>query len=441
MLSISYFKNLNQHNNSIEEASWKFEEFCKYNMHQPIKYFYENSDSNSNNQNAFTMMIDFIKNSGKTYLILVPSAKHLGKNLEQFSRKLFELIQTGSEVACMDDNNPNIFQNALNNIGLEGISKNRSSKIKESMMLKALEGRPLGRTLYGYQIGANQRLEIIESEAKVVELIFRLYTQSDMGFRLITNHLNERGIKFRKKNPWSTVNVRDILKNITYMGTYTRLGIRKAKMHRAIVTPEIFRKSQEITKSRKPIGRIFDSKPFLLSRLIQCGYCKGKMMGVTKKQSWKNKTSKRINQVYKYYQCQSRNNQGTCNYHTVKANILEQKIVSEIISSIKSNKILTNKSSIDELKIASEASIKKAKIKLNKFIVEAATKSSNIKLIGEYIKEIDNAKKTLVEVSSPKYIKQVIENWESEPISTKNLIIKVHTNSILVFDHAEFQIS
>ena len=85
--------------------------------------------------------------------------------------------------------------------------------------------------------------------------------------------------------------------------------------------------------------------------------------------------------------------------------------------------------------------IKKAKIKLNKFIVEAATKSSNIKLIGEYIKEIDNAKKTLVEVSSPKYIKQVIENWESEPISTKNLIIKVHTNSILVFDHAEFQIS
>jgi len=434
MLSISYFQNLNQHNNSIEEASSKFEEFCKYKMHQPIKCFYENNDSNPNNQDAFTTMIDYIKNSRKTYMILVPSAKHLGKNLEQFSRKLFELIQTGSEVGCMDENNPNIFQNALNNIGLEGISKSRSSKIKESMMLKALEGKPLGRTLYGYQIGSNQRLEIIGSESKVVELIFRLYTQSDMGFRLITNHLNERGIKFRKENPWSTVNVRDILKNVTYMGTYTRLGVRKAKMHEAIVSPETFRKSQEITKSRKPIGRIFESEPFLLSGLIQCGYCEGKMMGVTKKQSWKNKTSKRKHQVYKYYQCQSRNNQGTCNYHTVKANLLEKKVFNKINSCIKSKEILLNQTSIDKLTIASKDSIQKAKNKLNKFIVESATKSSNIRMIGEYIKEIDTAKKTLDEISSSKYIKQVVENWDSQQISTKNLILKALTNSILVFD-------
>ena len=83
-------------------------------------------------------MIHYIKNSGKTFLILVPSAKHLGKTLEEFSRKLFELVQTGSEVACMDENDPNILQNALNNIGFEGISKSRSSKIKESMMIKEI---------------------------------------------------------------------------------------------------------------------------------------------------------------------------------------------------------------------------------------------------------------------------------------------------------------
>ena len=68
------------------------------------------------------------------------------------------------------------------------------------MMIKALEGKPLGRTLYGYQIGPDSRLEIIKSEATVVELIFRLYTQSEMGFRKIANHLNnERKIKFRKE--------------------------------------------------------------------------------------------------------------------------------------------------------------------------------------------------------------------------------------------------
>ena len=443
MLSISYFQNLNQHNNSIEEASSKFEEFCKYNMHQPIKSFYESNDSDLNNQNEYTNMIHYIKNSGKTFLILVPSAKHLGKTLEEFSRKLFELVQTGSEVACMDENDPNILQNALNNIGFEGISKSRSSKIKESMMIKALEGKPLGRTLYGYQIGPDSRLEIIKSEATVVELIFRLYTQSEMGFRKIANHLNnERKIKFRKEKPWSALNVRDILKTVTYIGTYTRLGIRKAKMHEAIVTPEIFRKSQEITKSRKPIGRIFESKPFLLSGLIECGYCKGKMMGVTKKQSWKNKASKINQQVYRYYQCQSRNNEGTCDYHTVKEDLLEKKVFEKMKSHIKSKEILINKSSMNDLKIARDVSIKKAKIKLNKFITESATKATNITLIGEYIKEIDVAKKTLDEVSSPKYIKQATENWENwekQPIPTKNLIIKILAKSISVEDNLEIK--
>ena len=444
MLAISYYKNLNAYNNSLEEAYFKFEEFCKFNMHQAIKSFCEINQPSLDDGNSHLQMINYINNSGKKFIVLVPSAKHLGNNLEEFSRKLFEINNTGSEVACMDENYPNIFQNALQYIGLEGISKSRSTKIKESMMLKALEGKPLGRTLYGYQIGPNNKLEIIKSEAKVVELIYRLYTQSDMGFRRIANDLNQRGIRFRKEKSWTTINIRDILKNVTYIGTYTRLGVRKAKMHPAIVTPEIFRKAQEITKSRKPIGRIFESKPFLLSGLIECGYCKGKMMGVTKKQSWKNKTSIRNQQVYRYYQCQSRNNEGSCNYHTVKSDLLEKKVFQELKFHVNSKKIIINKNSLNQLIVARESSVKKAKAKLNKFIIESATKSTNIDLIGEYIKEIDQAKNILNNISSAKYIKKTIENWENwekQTISTKNLIIKILTNSISVKDDLDIKLT
>ena len=165
-------------------------------------------------------------------------------------------------------------------------------------------------------------------------------------------------------------------------------------------------------------------------------------MGVTKKQSWKNKASKINQQVYRYYQCQSRNNEGTCDYHTVKEDLLEKKVFEKMKSHIKSKEILINKSSMNDLKIARDVSIKKAKIKLNKFITESATKATNITLIGEYIKEIDVAKKTLDEVSSPKYIKQATENWENwekQPIPTKNLIIKILAKSISVEDNLEIK--
>ena len=111
-------------------------------------------------------------------------------------------------------------------------------------------------------------------------------------------------------------------------------------------------------------------------------------------------------------------------------------------SHIKSKEILINKSSMNDLKIARDVSIKKAKIKLNKFITESATKATNITLIGEYIKEIDVAKKTLDEVSSPKYIKQATENWENwekQPIPTKSLIIKILAKSISVEDNLEIK--
>ena len=97
---------------------------------------------------------------------------------------------------------------------------------------------------------------------------------------------------------------------------------------------------------------------------------------------------------------------------------------------------------MDDWKIARDASIKKAKIKLNKFISESATKATNINLIGEYIKEIDVAKKTLDEVSSPKYIKQATENWENwdkQSMPTKNLIIKVLAKSISIEDNLEIK--
>ena len=67
-----------------------------------------------------------------------------------------------------------------------------------------------------------------------------------------------------------------------------------------------------------------------MSGLAYCGYCGNGMMGVTRKSSWKRKDGSRTSGTYRYYQCQSRNNQGRCGYHTWREARLDEAVVSEM---------------------------------------------------------------------------------------------------------------
>ena len=109
------------------------------------------------------------------------------------------------------------------------------------MKQRALLGKGLGKPPYGYRNGINGNLEIVDEEAPVVELIFRLYTIRGIGLRLIAQELNGRGLKTRRGGQWNMVTLRDILKNTAYMGTYTRFGLRLPKSHPQIIESSVFR--------------------------------------------------------------------------------------------------------------------------------------------------------------------------------------------------------
>jgi hypothetical protein len=61
-------------------------------------------------------------------------------------------------------------------------------------------------------------LRINEAEAPIVQMIFDLYVNEDMGTTNISNRLNSMGIKPRKSPCWTTNNVKDILQNPHYIG-------------------------------------------------------------------------------------------------------------------------------------------------------------------------------------------------------------------------------
>ena len=139
-------------------------------------------------------------------------------------------------------------------------------------------------------------LAINEEQAAVVQMIFDLYVNKNMGVHVICNHLDSLKIKPPKKEHWSPASVRDMLQNVHYIGKVKRnwrktvtvvedseiIKIRpKAKMgeyliydgkHEAIITEELFNAAQEKTGKNprvKPTTKI--RNPLASLVYCQCG--------------------------------------------------------------------------------------------------------------------------------------------------------------------------
>jgi tetrahydromethanopterin S-methyltransferase subunit G len=123
------------------------------------------------------------------------------------------------------------------------------------------------------------------------------------------------------------VSIRDILRNRAYLGTYQRLGVRVPGTHTALVSPDDFRKVQERLSDRRTNYSPRHVSGFLLSGLASCGSCGNRMIGVSRRQSWTRRSDGSEQKAsYRYYQCESRTNQGICSYNTQRADELEEEI-------------------------------------------------------------------------------------------------------------------
>ncbi len=200
-------------------------------------------------------------------------------------------------------------------------------KVRNALRRKAVRGEVLGRPPYGYKVGPRNRLDVVDDEAVVVRYIYRLYLHENLGIRLIARRLNEEGLRTRRNRPWSMVSIRDILRNRAYLGTYQRLGVRVPGTHTALVSPDDFRRVQDRLSERRTNYSPRNVTGFLLSGLVYCDTCGNRMIGVSRRQSWTRRRdgSEQV-ASYRYYQCESRTNQGICNYNTQRADELEEKV-------------------------------------------------------------------------------------------------------------------
>ena len=342
-------------------------------------------------------------------------------------------------------------------------SANIGERIKKAMRNRAIRGEGLGKPPYGYRIGKNRKLEVHEKEAETVKLIYTLYTQSNLGIRLIVRRLNETGIPTRKGGAWSLVTVRDILRNRAYLGTYSRFGLRVPGSHPPIVTPDMFRWAQATLDERKPKRGKSQSKPFLLSGMIYCGFCgqdDKRMVGVTRRQSWtRRKDGVKTEKQYYYYQCQARTNQSMCQYHTTRAQDLENDVLDKLrgqrnrIAGLKGRRPAASAQALRKERIQIEAKLKSTERRIKQAAQAVGRDRASLEnferraaeLIDERLEAADKLRQldgggrgdadgTTAGERAAKAVDALAEVWDEAAVNEKRLLLAQVVDRVTISD-------
>lgn len=219
-------------------------------------------------------------------------------------------------------------------------------RVRDNMISLAKNtDRIISRPCYGYNVIDGQLLINIEESLIIKEMV--KMTLKGLGARQIAKHLNEKGITTKDGNQWHDKVLREFLKRETLIGEFvynrtykkgTRILTRPEDEwvhikghHDPIIDEQDFYEMQRILESRKTAGAHVKNDTYLLSGLIWCAHCGSKMNG---------KHYKGKNEYFKYV-CDGYQKKGTCHYHFVHRDDLEDKIKKRIstILTISTNKL------------------------------------------------------------------------------------------------------
>lgn len=227
--------------------------------------------------------------------------------------------------------------------GNENESRKTSQRVKAAQCEMVKRGKYVGgKAPYGYELvysgeisnhgRALKKLVIKESEAKIVQEIFRLSIEENLGSYSIAKRLNVQGILSATGNEWKSCTISDRLKNPIYMGyiTYNRrthketyqtnpqeewIYSEKPVEELQIITPKKWHKAQELREKRndsfnatKETYAVTTSGSLPLMGLVYCGSCGTRLTNGSRYDSWNLKSGEQVKKMCRRYKCTQRAN-------------------------------------------------------------------------------------------------------------------------------------
>ena len=253
-----------------------------------------------------------IKNR-KEFLRMMADAEHglfdmvVVKDISRFARNTVDLLQNVRKLKALGIETQFLTANMTSMGNSEFVltifgalaqeeSANTSKRVKFGKKMNAEKGR-VPNIVYGYDktIGDYFNLAINKEESKVVQQIYKWYTEEGYGAAKIANMLNEKGYKTKRNCKWSQNATCRILTNEIYTGKIINgkqevsdflTGQRRDKDETEwmvverpelrIIEDETFEKAQEILRGRHDAFNLSherQSNKHLFSTLIKCKEC------------------------------------------------------------------------------------------------------------------------------------------------------------------------
>ncbi len=234
-------------------------------------------------------------------ILLVFMFDRLGRRAEETPFVVEWFVKNGIRVWSVNEGEQRIDTHAdrlMNYIRFwqaDGESRKTSIRTKAALSQMVQEGRFRGGiTPYGYDLIPSgvlnkkkrevMKLQINESEAKAVRMIFNFCVENGYGRCKIANLLTSMGIYTREGKAWHEATIGHILHNVLYMGVLkSGSTLSDAFPELQIISPEYFEMAQKLMDERINEKKDTRTVPLnttgqsLLSGNVFCGHCGGRL--------------------------------------------------------------------------------------------------------------------------------------------------------------------
>jgi site-specific DNA recombinase len=216
--------------------------------------------------------------------LVVHKLDRLARNLEDHAAVRAALREAGVQLHSVtesleDSASGKLVEGILASIA-EFYSANLGQEIRKGLDQKAAQGGWPTKAPFGYRNvrrdGAGRRGESVlepDQQAPLVVWAFERYAIGEMSLADLTEHLAEKGLRNRLRNPPGLSAIHGMLRNPVYAGVVRWKGVEQQGRHQPLVPRELFDKVQCVLDAHSTGGERSWKHDHYLKGTLTCGEC------------------------------------------------------------------------------------------------------------------------------------------------------------------------